>query len=1353
MEQFRGLLAEQLSDANRDQIEAHVERCDACQRTLEELSTGQAVERSRSTGVAESESRNEPGSGFLRLLKLGLPERAPGLKLDNGESETRVPSPLGDFRLLREIGRGGMGVVYEAEQMSLGRRVALKVLPFASTLDPKQLQRFKNEAQAAAHLHHTNIVPVHATGCERGVHFYAMEFIDGQSLAAVIAALRATVKGRMTNDHSLTDDDSQKTSAYVPSCNAGTEVRQSTSGLLPTLGVRDPSFFRSVAQLGIQAAEALDHAHQLGIIHRDIKPANLLIEGEPGALATGVRLWITDFGLAHMQSQGGLTMTGDLIGTLRYMSPEQALAKRVLVDHRTDIYSLGVTLYELLTLEPAFGGRDRQELLRQIAFEEPIPPRRLDRGLPAELETIVLKAMEKNPADRYATAQDLADDLRRFLEDKPIRAKRPTLVQRGVKWVRRHQAVSWMGAAVLALLAVGSTISAIIIAQQRNLAEQRRQDAEHERNVARQEEKRANDERDRAKRAEAKAEATNQFLVRNILTFSPPGRFGYRASDTTVAQALEAAAQDVETAFSGQPELEASVRLTIGNTYFLMGRFKEAAHHLGKGLDLRGNLLSDSTDPWSREYAETAFATKRLGLALQALGQNEKAKPFLLRGGEARRRIEIRRIPFKVNAWPFTLNPVLVALSPDGRWLLVGGDDAFFRLYDVATGVEIHRIEAHSEQAVAFSPNGRHALSGGQDKTMRLWDVFTAKELRRFTGHTDHVYFVAFSPDGRRALSAGKDKTLRLWDVQSGKEIRQFLGHTDVICNAAFSPEGSRILSASKDGTIRLWEVRTGRELRSFPRNWTGAVNLVVFSPDGRRALSTHNDGQRLWDVETGEELRRIPDSAGFGEAAFTPDGGHAVHSGDKTGKWTLWNLDTGKEVRSYYVEPPVRPKRILVSSDGRLAICGNWRGSISTWRLDFPPPMGRELAAARQYYDQKRRELGADAPIALQALDEWAALHMDRDEPADAGPLFVESLERKLRIFGKEHPATMASRKNLARALKEQKKLAEAEKLLRQCLEIYRRVQGREHPDVIVARDGLADILEEQGMRDEADGLLRQCLKGWNRLLGPGHPETLAALRKVVSRRQAHGKPVDGELPGIPAGYLYAEMGEWDKALAAFTKAFELELPKDPDVCFDYACLLVQQGDMDRYRKLCGRVLERLDQRNNDNDVSGLAHMCVLAPQAIADANRVVQLALQRMARAAPGSGGHAWSYNVLALAYYRAGQYGKAVETLREFLKDGRGGELDVADWLVRAMAELRLGHAAKALGWFDKADRWIEQRASISVQQRHLPASPASSMRQWMTIQVLHREAEALIRGKISDQPGPKKTDEPDAAVKKP
>jgi serine/threonine protein kinase len=352
----------------------------------------------------------------------------------------QAPELLGDFRIVGEVGRGGMGIVYEAEQVSLKRRVALKVLPFAATLDARQVQRFRTEAQAAG-LHHSNIVPIYQVGSERGTYYHAMQFIDGHTLAAALAQLRAPARPqpapeRPPDPAAAKVVTGETTTGYTPPSPSPAQGGASTlaGALLSTEGGQPGrEYFRAVARLGVQAAEALDYAHQLGIVHRDVKPANLMVDGQG-------RLWVTDFGLARIQSEASLTATGDLVGTLRYMSPEQALAKRVVVDHRTDIYSLGATLYEMLALRPAFAGKDREEVLRQIAFEEPARLRCFNKRIPVELETIVLKAMEKNPADRYATAQELADDLRNFQEDRPIRARRPSLGQRARRWARRHRA-------------------------------------------------------------------------------------------------------------------------------------------------------------------------------------------------------------------------------------------------------------------------------------------------------------------------------------------------------------------------------------------------------------------------------------------------------------------------------------------------------------------------------------------------------------------------------------------------------------------------------------------------------------------------------------------------------------------------------------------------------------------------------------------------------------------------------------------------------------------------------------------------------------------------------------------------
>jgi serine/threonine protein kinase/tetratricopeptide (TPR) repeat protein len=416
-----------------------------------------------------------------------------------------VPPPaeelgtLGDFRILREIGRGGMGVVYEAEQISLRRRVALKVLPFAATLDPRQLQRFHNEAQAAAHLHHTHIVPVFAVGCERGVHFYAMQYIEGGTLAEMIDELRAARSGAGSGDPPTATcpvaytpgSPDEPTGPYLPAPAVPRPAPSTQAAGSTRDSVQTPAFFRKIAELGRQAAEALDYAHQQGVVHRDIKPGNLMVDA-------GGHLWITDFGLARCQTDTGLTMTGDLVGTLRYMSPEQALGKPGLADHRADVYGLGVTLYELLTLEPVYRGTTREELLRQIATEEPRPPRRLNRRMPVELETVVLKAIAREPAERYASAAELADDLRRFLEDRPIRARRPTWAESAARWARRHKTVVWAAVVMLLLGLAGLATSTLLIWQEAQRTEDQRDRAERLSKQAQQERDRAEKNLDKA---------------------------------------------------------------------------------------------------------------------------------------------------------------------------------------------------------------------------------------------------------------------------------------------------------------------------------------------------------------------------------------------------------------------------------------------------------------------------------------------------------------------------------------------------------------------------------------------------------------------------------------------------------------------------------------------------------------------------------------------------------------------------------------------------------------------------------------------------------------------------------------
>ncbi len=567
----------------------------------------------------------------------------------DAQSNSGIHGQLGDFRLLREIGRGGMGVVYEAEQVSLSRRVALKILPYAALVDHRNRQRFKNEAQAAARLHHGNIVPVHAVGCERGVHYYAMQYIEGEPLSNVIDQLRdfdppeiarpSRASSRLLEDrherrtkdadgsqsvivpidHSSTDDVGDGSAETITA--AGAETRRSVHPHVVTpRSTRSDSYCRSIADLGVQIAGALDYAHEEGVIHRDIKPSNLILD-EQG------KVWVTDFGLAHIESGVTVTMTGDLIGTLRYMSPEQALAKRIVVDHRTDVYSLGVTLYELLTLQPAFPGEDRNELLRRIAFEEPVSIRKLNKSVSTELETILLKAMAKNPSERYDTASELADDLKRYLNDDPIRARRPSLPQRIARWSRRHHTLVKTAVVTAALfltvLMVGLAVTNQMIAEERDAKETALEDSEQARGEeakqraaaqlaerrAREAAEQAKTERDRAEHNLRKArEAVDQMLTRAA------GQLKGRPHMETIRRVLLDDALEFYKGFleqkSDDPDIRYETALAqyrVGTIHNELGQFDSSVEALQAAVQLLEKLIREF--PSVPEYRHTLANT------------------------------------------------------------------------------------------------------------------------------------------------------------------------------------------------------------------------------------------------------------------------------------------------------------------------------------------------------------------------------------------------------------------------------------------------------------------------------------------------------------------------------------------------------------------------------------------------------------------------------------------------------------------------------------------------------------------------------------------------------------------------
>jgi WD40 repeat protein/serine/threonine protein kinase len=912
---------------------------------------------------AEYAARHPQATGVLRevltaLRVVGLSSAA-GLA-GAGAGNDPVTGVLGDFRILRELGRGGMGVVYEAEQISLGRRVALKVLPFAAALDGKQLQRFKNEAQAAAQLQHPHIVPVYYVGCERGVHFYAMQCIDGHTLAAVIEELRTRTKFQIRNPKSeiqnpkseipnpkseIANPKSQipNSKSEIPNLESTRDasaactrrdsatrigIGSSSLALISSFEFRISGFFRMVASLGIQAAEALEHAHQVGVIHRDIKPANLLVD------ATG-QLWVTDFGLARLGSDAGLTMTGDLLGTMRYMSPEQALAKRVAVDGRSDVYSLGVTLYELLTLEPAYNGKNREEVLRQIAFEEPRPPRQRNKAIPAELETIVLKAMGKNPEERYPTAQELADDLRRFLEDKPIRARRPSLRQRVAKWARRHRTVVRAAVVVLLIAVAALAVSTGFIwrknAELTRAFERERQTGYFQRIALAEREWTANNlKRYDQLLSECPDDLRGwewHYLRRLRLPTVPPLRH-----DTAVVCA--AFSPDGQTIASSGHDGSIYLWDAIGGR--LIGRF-QAHDKQGRGLAFSPDgrhLVSGSWDGTVK------------------LWDVHEDRQFLV--WERRER----------GVWS-------VAFSPDGKWIASSGSGGERRgvliVRDAATGDEVLRLDelAVGNYSVAFSPDGRRLAAAGKDGTVKVWDTRTGQQQLTLHGHRHSVWCVAFSPDGQR-LAAGSgqitkqaDIELKIWDAQTGDELVSLHGHTGAVQSVAFSPDSRRLVSGGIDAAVKLWDVQTGQEILSL-RGHFGNVFSVAFSRDGHRVISASADQRvRVWDGSPSDgeaeqgclTLRGHRDDVN--SVAWHPKDARVVVSTGADGTIRLWDAWSGKPLHTLQAHFG-RVEGLCFSPDGqRLAAPGSLKNlkvwDTTHWKemVSCPPAAGGLLCLA----------------------------------------------------------------------------------------------------------------------------------------------------------------------------------------------------------------------------------------------------------------------------------------------------------------------------------------------------------------------------------------------------------------------
>jgi WD40 repeat protein/serine/threonine protein kinase/Tfp pilus assembly protein PilF len=869
-----------------------------------------------------------------------------------GPREGKKLDRLGDFRILREVGRGGMGIVYEAEQESLGRRVALKVLPGQALLDPQQQKRFQREARAAARLHHTNIVPVFGVGEHEGLHYYVMQFIQGLGLDEVLGELKRLRRARSSSlpqvasavapealsaagvAHALLTGQFQHpavaeqtpTSPAAPVMQAAAPRSASTSSVVlpgaPAGSVVSESgrhYWQSVARIGIQVADALEYAHEQGLFHRDIKPSNLLLD-------TQGTVWVTDFGLAKASADGdNLTHTGDIVGTLRYMAPERFQGQS---DARGDVYSLGLTLYELLVQRPAFDETDRNKLIHQVTHLDPPQPRKVNPAIPRDLETVILKAIDREPARRYATAGALAEDLRRFVDDKPIQARRVSKRERLWRWCRRNPALAGAaGLAATALVAVTALSVAIGLIESRSAEDQKSAyiRLSIEQGLTRQALDRS---RDLANNLEEEQKRTKKALT--------------DSEDAAGRLAVEKKRTDA--ALTESQRLSANLLIERGQALIDQQDPRRGMLWLARGMEL---APPDAADLQRLARAKLAGARSEL-LALRAV-------------------------------LPHAGSIEVAVFSPDGQTIATGGADQALRLWSAADGTPVGKpLQLQGVvRALSFRPDGRTVFTVRPNQSDLLWDGVTGRAIGSPLSHDTEVVTAVFSPDGTRLATGCRDGKARLWDATTGRLVGQALSNEGRGAWVIFSPDGKTLLTAAgPTRSVRFWDAATGRLLRTLTVQRSPGNVTAAFSPDGTTLLTSGWE-THLWRAADGKPLGQPAGQPAtlVPLAGFRPDGAAYLTAGIQYETVQQWDTATGKAIG------PAIPYSVLVRStayspDGRILLMATHDGTARLWDADSGQPIGLPWSHPAPV---KRTAFSPDGRRILTVCDEQMARLWDQ--------------------------------------------------------------------------------------------------------------------------------------------------------------------------------------------------------------------------------------------------------------------------------------------------------------------------------------------------------------------------------------